>query len=613
MKDCASCVMRRVSRRVVRAVFAAAVVVGCGSAWADIPASAYVQRGLVAQFDGIENAKDADGNVVHSDADGSKWLDLVSGEPVNLYASAASTPTIGANHYAFAGKGDYFVTTLSGFTDQIAVTGGFTVEMASEYSSLNNLGIAARIGGQGFYYQSNCLTYTHLTGQCGSWQSIKANTFNSASITYTADVEATGVKSYLNGTLSKGNTAVTWSAAYNPGNELKIGNFSASHSAVGKIYAARFYNRILSADEIAVNAAIDKVRFTGLDPLSPSSWPKGYRYTEGKGIEVRVRVQFDASRGSVTVNGQAIGPDTEIWTPFNGEDANLTLVATPLEGFCFGRWKNVPAGVDVQQTTIELPANRVAEVTAVFNDLEPFVEMTGTQYFITDYYAGPTTKVEADMMVTELLAQQRFFGADSDQSTWPFSFSVYQNGSGNFGSAAKDGAGNWDGTSLALSSVVDKHIVLTLDAYNGGSTKYKIAVTDAETGKSLLSREPNATTRTKTGTTPLVIAGDYIQTPPIYPAHMRIYSVKIWEKDQLVRCYVPYWDEGKSTVGLKELLSGTVVSSGGSGTPLCCGELKADSNVYLPDGYRYSEEGGCEARMNPSPKVRHGECPLCRK
>ena len=35
MKDRASCVMRRVSRRVVRAVFALAVIAGCGSAWAD--------------------------------------------------------------------------------------------------------------------------------------------------------------------------------------------------------------------------------------------------------------------------------------------------------------------------------------------------------------------------------------------------------------------------------------------------------------------------------------------------------------------------------------------------------------------------------------------------
>ena len=337
---------------------AGAVVVGWAfAASADIPASAYVQDGLVAQFDGIENAKDADGHIVHSDADGSKWLDLVSGESVMLYASAASTPTIGANHYAFAGKGDYFVTTLGGFTDQIAVTGGFTVEMASEYSSLNTIGIAARIGGEGLYYQGGYLTYTHLTGQCGNWQSIGANVFNSASVTYTSDAAASGVKSYLNGALNEGNTKVTYSSAYKPGNELKVGNHSTSHSAVGKIYSARFYNRKLDENEVWLNAMIDRVRFEGAD------LPEGMKYENGA-FWVKLSTSRLSGCGTVTVNGSAVDQFSDEWVEFG---AARTLVATPGAGQAFVRWDGEGlTDAERANATLSLACTRSWDLVAVF-------------------------------------------------------------------------------------------------------------------------------------------------------------------------------------------------------------------------------------------------------
>ena len=344
----------------VRAVFAAAVVAGCGSAWADVPASAYVQDGLVAQFDGIENAKDASGKVVHSDADGTKWLDLVSGEPVNLYKSATSTPTIGANYYAFAGTGDCFAATLNGFTDQIAVTGGFTVELVSEYSTLSNLGIGARIGGEGFYYQGSCLTYTHLTGQCGNWQSIKANTFNSAAVTYTSDAAAAGVKSYLNGALSTGSTKVTWSAAYNPGNELKVGNHSASHAAVGKIYSARFYNRILSASEVAINAVVDRARFKG-------TWDDGYRWNAKTGkVEVRTRVKAIGS-GKVAVGDENAASFFELWTVSGTE---LRIAVTPDEGVPFLGWQGGEPAATETPGVYSYTVGTAAELKAVMGGAE---------------------------------------------------------------------------------------------------------------------------------------------------------------------------------------------------------------------------------------------------
>ena len=237
-----------------------------------------------------------------------------------------------------------------------------------------------------------------------------------------------------------------------------------------------------------------------------------------------------------------------------------------------------------------------------------YIETTGSQYLITDFCADPTTKVEADMTITTATTatrQQRFFGSDSDQTSWPFSFSVYQSGSDYISSAAKDGVGNWASSGYAISKVVGKRILLTLDSYNGGSSKYKLSVVNRADGTSLVSWE-GATTRTQTGTRPLVVAGDAIKDPPIYPAYMKIYSVKIWKKDQLVRCYVPYWNEDKSVIGLKELFTGNVVENSGSGTLDCGGELASDPSVYLPVGYRVNGDGKLQVRVSVALKGAGG-------
>ena len=577
-----------------------AVVVGWAfTASADIPASAYVQRGLVAQFDGIDNV----GAGTH-DPNATVWKDLVGDIDFPLTGCEVSADTVSIPS-GVSPTVEQSVFSPPDYSQPTTIELNWATPDLPEASSYADYFLFA--SDESYLYRQNNTQAIFPVLKKGSpnkhWSKFAYSTaeqrvFATASFVNGA-TSLTDCGFYYNGSRRERVGDATTSTLSAIRNRTSLCLSTGSRSYAVKYRSIRIYNRKLTADEIALNAAIDKVRFSGLDPMNPSSWPDGYRYSAEKGVEVRVKVRFDASRGSVTANGRTIAPDAEIWTPFNEEGASLTLSVTPLEGFCFGRWKGVPEGVDVQQTSIELTANRVADVTAEFNDLEPFVETTGTQYFITDYYAGPTTKVEADMMVTTATTdtrQQRFFGSDSDQSSWPFSFSVYQSGSDYISSAAKDGVGNWSSSGYLISTVVGKRILLALDSYNAGSSKYKLSVVDQADGKSLVSWEASST-RTKTGTRPLAIAGDSIKDPPIYPAYMRIYSVRIWEKDRLVRCYVPYWDADKSTVGLKELLSGNVVVNGGSGTPLSSGELKADSNVYLPDGYRYSEERGCEARM----------------
>ena len=238
-----------------------------------------------------------------------------------------------------------------------------------------------------------------------------------------------------------------------------------------------------------------------------------------------------------------------------------------------------------------------------------YVETTGSQYLITDFYADPTTKVEADMTITTVTAttrQQRFFGADSDQTSWPFSFSVYQNGEDKFGCAAKDGAGNWGNSGYLLSNVKGKRILLTLDAWNGGAASYLLSVVDRADGN-VLKSWTTTTTRTQTSSRPLGIACNNRTDAPLHLAYMKIYSVKIWKKNQLVCCYVPYWNEDKSVIGLKDLFTGNVVENSGSGTLECGGELASDPSAYLPEGYRWNSTAGrVEVRVSVALKGAGG-------
>ena len=67
------------SKNCLRALACAGAVLGGFSASADIPASAYVQDGLVVQFDGIENA-----GVGRHDAASTVWVDLIGGHDMTL-------------------------------------------------------------------------------------------------------------------------------------------------------------------------------------------------------------------------------------------------------------------------------------------------------------------------------------------------------------------------------------------------------------------------------------------------------------------------------------------------------------------------------------------------
>ena len=338
MKDCASCVMRRVSRRVVRAVFAAALVAGCGSAWADIPASAYVQDGLVAQFDGIENA----GAGTHADS-ASVWKNLKGDEDLSIVDSVSvcdncMTISRGTTMGYLSGSSEAFLQALKDrtFTAQLSVKTDASYSKDG-YAAYLHFGAESSkrwllldIGDQNTY------TFGRLQYRATAWDTsfaIKTKNNYSDQVTATLVESGDGVRLLVGDTLlhtvaGKGVEPTT--AAY------LVGRYGGNKSLPGEYQALRLYNRALEPEEIAWNTKVDSLRF------GAAAGDYGWN-AEKECIEYRV-----SARGTdgvtVSLNGETYSESVATdWTEL-GTPVTVTVTAQAPQG-CSIIWEGVPAGV----------------------------------------------------------------------------------------------------------------------------------------------------------------------------------------------------------------------------------------------------------------------------
>lgn len=232
-----------------------------------ITAKSYVRYGLVAHFDGIENA----GYGIH-DNNAANWVNLVNnnyngignnvgtwGEKCWLNSSNGSAPfSVGSiisdtlDTKIFTVELVFFTTarttrqTLFGNYWNTGNIGGINFELnagtasngaARYYDSANNINIIV-----GSVVESNNKMYSFV------WSVNKD--------------DATNIRLYVDGALKSSFTQNTpsWSTG---GRDSYIGGERdrANMATSGGIYAIRVYNRNLTADEVAFNANIDAQRF----------------------------------------------------------------------------------------------------------------------------------------------------------------------------------------------------------------------------------------------------------------------------------------------------------------------------------------------------------------
>ncbi|MBO7721203.1 MAG: hypothetical protein J6T01_02235 [Kiritimatiellae bacterium] len=341
----------------VRALAVAAAIC-CGSASADVPASAYVQDGLVAQFDGIENA-----GVGTHDANATTWVNLATGATDAVLPEGLFTVTdtsIVLNKGRALAEGITCASNTTPITIQArarataAPTGQYDL-MYVNISSRGGVGFDARTGNGYAYYQPNSSSW-------GSQKSIYKwwGNFNFAQRAYdihtvTAVIPVSSTTGGSVGKVLQDGVAQAYKSYWTsstqavPDGKVYIGNVGADY----EMYSVRIYNRELDVSEVARNAAVDRVRFEGADLSELAA--AGYRYNETTG-KLEARVQVSAGTGAeVSGDGENWSASMDEWV---SADSSATIYARSTNGNPLGWWAGLPSGttVSIDRTEVALAA-----------------------------------------------------------------------------------------------------------------------------------------------------------------------------------------------------------------------------------------------------------------
>ena len=224
----------------------------------------YVQNGLVAMWDGIENA----GWGVH-DGDATTWANLLDPDH----------PLTG-NNIAFAGKGTRIPSscTYTNLDIQSMWNNGFSLELVVSFLGVTGVSANAIFTVLKLYGSTTSYLAINIEGawtsslstmgfntarvRIGSGAPISLGTTNPQPRVATVCVtSAAQSKQYLDG-LGYASYGAATSNLYVPANNnLMFGGSSGWVSNNCMLNAVRFYSRVLTAEEIAANYAIDKARF----------------------------------------------------------------------------------------------------------------------------------------------------------------------------------------------------------------------------------------------------------------------------------------------------------------------------------------------------------------
>ena len=246
-------------KKLVCGVISAAVALGAASAWA-AGTSSYVQDGLIACWDGIENA----GAGTH-DGDATVWKDVKGGYEFSLTGVAVDD-----DRMTFAGTSSSYGTLSAADTTSTFVAaknGTMEIVYASRtgsgtqvlLQSTESAGLAfGLLGG------NTILPYTNGGAKAMKYSFTSGSWTNSVAVRYTSGAPASAI---ANGSAIISSGEDTW---VNPGSVTFIGKRASDAAAFsGSIYCIRLYSRQLTDAEIAANQAIDQIRF--IDHLGPDT------------------------------------------------------------------------------------------------------------------------------------------------------------------------------------------------------------------------------------------------------------------------------------------------------------------------------------------------------
>lgn len=347
---------------------------------------AYVQSGLIAQFDAWDNQGFG---VCATNAHLNSWVDRMGNCDMLMGAGLSFEPgwtvftKVGRSTTCSKMPGLYTPTTLEAFAyaSEIGYSGVTTLISCGQNVSLwwqggaTAFGACAPIANDLGYYGSNNGPF--------SVTPFSPDTLN----TWTVQSDGNyGYMVYLNGT---NGTFANPRSFWSPGSITFSKSLSFGNGYMKlKARSLRLYSRQLSAAEVAFNAAVDNIRFRGAtfpDDL-PETLPEGVRLNANRdGLEVRVVAKVEDGTGLVSMNGEAAAASNECWVAAGTE---ITLDFAGNAGMSVGEWKGAPSVATAPtRTSLCFKAHGALSIVAVGKEYSENPIMTVSEF----HSGGPTS------------------------------------------------------------------------------------------------------------------------------------------------------------------------------------------------------------------------------
>ncbi len=359
-----------------------------------VNAFSYIQKGLVACYDGIENA----GVGVH-DPNATTWVDLTgNGNDGTVttgitwgdagWVSVGSVPrpvTLGTGIAAVTGSETFTME----FTGTRATTGRGILFGQYDVDYSVNFEFAA----DGTGTTANALRLHFLNGLAGGTlnqyttrETLSYANGDSATLALTTAPKERGLwRDGVRGTFS--NTTLSTNEIVNRVTDCPSaigGDFRGGNGIpfIGTCNAFRLYDRVLTADELSINTAVDAVRFRGADPAT-LRLPPGWSFDTQTNLVRTVTVS--ALGGMVQVDG---GAAVATFTSNIVQDASVTMLtftAAAAAGYEFLGWGGDTDAITEQNgLEVTVDCSEPCAIYAVFRSNTPPAVSTADYDYVTN-------------------------------------------------------------------------------------------------------------------------------------------------------------------------------------------------------------------------------------
>lgn len=357
-----------------------------------LPASTYIQDGLISLWDGIENV----GPGLPHDPTTKNWIDHKNGNNKFVLkanerftgrfycvtnSDRAATVKIAAEPLTTATLESYAVPA-----SPLTSTKNDWINQITRVDTVGNINFDARLGGISAAFFENDFP-TDDSSQSSRLRSFDSGFESATKIldagifqTYSAALATGFCRVSVNGekrnqTEGIDPSKVSISRKSNASSWLRIG----SGTVAMKMGSLRVYNRNLSEAETFHNHKVDLARFE-----DDADWVR----RNGEKLQYCIRVTCDARLGAVSVNdGEPQSGTIELWVDEDGADMTLTLTTTERVRE-FRGWK----GANISD---EAAQEMSITVSPMIMDIRPVFRSNKTHYIPTDF-PDINTAVAAD-------------------------------------------------------------------------------------------------------------------------------------------------------------------------------------------------------------------------